>query len=1061
MALYLNVSNSLRQLSKKLSSNLQAEEKDVFQPQYIVTQTEGMNNWLKLQIADHLGIAANCSFLKPNELIYKLYTVLGGPYPDTLSIENLTWLLYKILGEKEFNDKYRYIANYYTTESIDRDVKRMALAEKTTDLFDQYQIYRPELIQAWNSCLPEECTKDDWQKYLWIRAKQLSGNNLPDKTNIGEHITLELQQQDQQARLKARIPSLHIFGLSIITKYHLDLLFQSGEYIDISYYILNPAPTDYWFDSKSEKEAARFQQRGYNVEHIGSGNNLLTSWGKVTQDAFKMFFEKDELLNSYEDIADAVPVTDTLLHKIQNDIYRNATLTERNNIGAKDIEDGSLTINSCYTVAREVEVLYNYLVHLVSKKEDMFSPRDIVVMVTNIDTYAPYIKAVFNNAPYKFRYSIADESFINAESMVSALGSILKMNRQSFKAEQVLQLLDSKSIRERFGITNVELIRRVVDEANIRFGIDGRTEDDTRYVSWTYGVKRIMYGICMSGSQEYNDGEDALYPVDMVEGSDAYELVRFCHFIDVLIDSIAERRADRSIADWTKYVESVLHNFVCEPHEDLDEEFTIITNQLAEMNVASELLGENISYEIFNYRFVQSLSSKTKAGSFAGGGITFCSLIPMRSIPFKVVALLGLNFDKFPRRETPLGFDLRKNERRPGDRNIKENDKHLFLETVLSAIDYLYLSYIGQNAKDNTSLPPSAVIDELVDYIQSKCEIEKVRDIIITKHPLHLFSRKYAKENTVFYNYLDDKRIEIENKLNIEKQNDTLDFQEISVDSLIQFFKNPFKAYYNKILKIYYDDDQVLLSETEMFDLDGLSQWSLKQELMEVGHGDVQTMTAELVRKGRLPLKNMATVKVDEAENLVAPVRESYNKLIGEEEASTISINVPIDSCTITGKLKVFGNKLVVLSFSKREFKYQLEGYIKYLSAKAQGESLQSYFISAHQKQIYAGENISQEQALNRLNQLVEIYKEGHKKIIPFYPDLKIKPNEVEALSDVIFAKKINEVAAPFGYECTDQYLLNEYKSGYFNQEGLVEEYKTIAEKLLVPMQELFPGYWN
>ena len=193
MALYLKVSNSLENLSQGLSLSLHESQNSVFEPHLIVTQTEGMNNWLKMQIASHLGIAANCRFLKPNDLIHQLYYLLGGRYTEILSTQNLTWLLFKLLGEADFADRFPKVAAYYQTGDADKDLKRMGLAEKTADLFDQYQVYRPDMIREWNGKTLKEVGEEDWQEFLWIKAKKVSDNSLPDKTIIGQHILQALK----------------------------------------------------------------------------------------------------------------------------------------------------------------------------------------------------------------------------------------------------------------------------------------------------------------------------------------------------------------------------------------------------------------------------------------------------------------------------------------------------------------------------------------------------------------------------------------------------------------------------------------------------------------------------------------------------------------------------------------------------------------------------------------------------------------------------------------------------------------------------------------------------
>jgi exodeoxyribonuclease V gamma subunit len=1058
MALHLKVSNSLDSLATGLADSLKHSGNSVFAPHYIVTQTDGMNNWLKLQLAERLGITANCRFLKPNELIHRLYFLLGGHQTDMLSADNLSWLLFKLLGEKTFTDRFPAIAAYYQNAGGDEDTRRMALAEKVADLFDQYQVYRPDMVRQWNDEITENDPEYKWQQYLWVRIKKEAGDSLPDKTLIESYILHQLKQPAAQASLAFRLPRVQLFGLSIITAYHVQILFELSKVVDVHFYILNPAPLVYWFDDRSEKQLALWRQKDSKKAAGGiTGNTLLTNWGRVIQDSFALFFRHDEFLNAYEDIDIVPPEPDSLLHKIQDDVF-NAATTSRNTITTDDLKDGSLQINACYTVAREVEALYNYLVYLVDKRKEALSPRDIVVMVSNIDSYAPYIKAVFNNAPYKFRYTIADESYNESDNIFTSLHSILQLNEDNFKAEAVLQLLDSTYIRKRFDLTDLARIREVITHANIRFGLEGHAEDETRLVSWEYGIKRIMYGICMSGEMDYDDGRDHFIPLDIIEGSEALEIIRFCHFVQVLMDSIRERHQPRTIAGWVQYMEAILHNLVLEPAEDTDEDYHTLMKHLADYNLLNEYMTEAVSFEVFDLQFGQMLSATTRTGLFANGGITFCSLIPMRSIPFKVVALLGLNYDKFPRREQAASFNLMNRERMRGDRNIKENDKHLFLETILSAKEYLYISYLGQNAKDNTPLPPSALIDELLDYLEAGAsEPVAVRKTLVTLQPLQGFSHKYNIGARQLYNYLNTTKLQPTQYVKADKEHEPLNFEEISLDELVRFFKNPFKAYYNKVLGIYYDDEQILLEETELFSLNKLQQWNLKNLLLTTDN--TEALQRRLVQTGTLPLKNMAEVSLQQVEEQVEPVRKQFALATQDAPKETIAVQLRINDSLLTGAIsQVFNNTLVQVSWSKNETKYLVETYIRYLAGVAAGKLTGARFISAAKKEdIFEAIPLKQEVALQRLTALVAIYKAGFTSMVPFYPDLDIKPKDVADLDEVKFRKAVDKTLEV----SNDLYIVPEYEKGYFEQEGILEKYKAIALQVLLPLAELFPRYYD
>jgi len=1064
MSLHINGSNSLEQLAVQLSAELYKQQNHVFQPQYIVTQTQGMNNWLKIKIAGNLGIVANSKFLKPNDLVNEIYYKLGSINKQALSPAILQWVLFTLLGGKEFHDEFRKISNYYTND----DVKRMALAEKVADLFDQYQIYRPEMIRDWNENSEGFDGNNGWQKFLWVKAKEILGDSMPDKSVIGKHIIEALKQPEQQKKLRSQIPNIHVFGLSILTTYHVHILYELAKVINVTFYLLNPAPTIYWFEDKSEKQLALWRQKSKMKLSLAdlqsAGNPLLTGWGRVLQDTFSMFFESDAFLNQYNDVESPEPATDSLLGKIQNDIFHNSDFEGRNELTENDISDGSITLNACYTTAREVEVLYNYLVRLVDQEAVALSARDIVVMVSDIDAYAPYIKAVFNSARYKFPFTIADESFTISDNLFSALQSVLALGEDNFKAEEVLQLLDSKYIRTRFSISDPHLIRKAVDKANIRFGIEGRMEDETIYVSWKNGIRRIMYGICMSGGDEYNVDGYTTYPLDIAEGEDSFELIRFCHFAEVLISTIEDRKQVRTISEWGEYIEQVVDKLIYQEEDNTDEDYQLLLRNLEKLYVLIEVVPDKISFDVFKHSFVNSLSGESRSNAFASGGITFCSLIPMRSIPFKVVALLGLNFDKFPRKETRVSFNLMEQEKRKGDRNVKENDKHLFLETILSAQQYLYLSYIGRSSKDNTLLPPSVLVDELIDYIQSGVRDDKikVRETMVTTHPLHGFSHKYHMHDARFYNYLGNAETPPPHPgVGNTTTTEPLTFDEVSIDSFISFFKNPFKAYYNNVLRIRYEQDNVLLPENEVFELDGLQFWQMKQDLLFSDFDQLTTYRNKGVATGSLPLKNMADWVLTSTETTVSPLKELVSEYIGDEAEESVHIELQVNETLLKGKLnRIYDGKLVFISFSKNESRYLLEAYIRYLIAIAAGSPLDLYYISSAKNSVYKIEESSRSKksALRALQKLLNLYKLGHEEILMFYPDFNKSPADIAGLTHNKFKVLVNKYLER---DSCDTYVKKENSFGFFSQEGVFEQYVENTEAIFGEARELFDAYYS
>ena len=523
-----------------------------------------------------------------------------------------------------------------------------------------------------------------------------------------------------------------------------------------------------------------------------------------------------------------------------------------------------------------------------------------------------------------------------------------------------------------------------------------------------------------------------------------------------------DRSHPRNLAAWGQHILNLADNLVFQSDSnEADEDYQRLLQYIENLNLLTETYNEAVSYEVFKHSFLDIIASESRSHSFAVGGITFCSLIPMRSIPFKIVALLGMNFDKFPRRETPLSFNLMEQKRRKGDRNVKENDKHLFLETVLSAQQYLYISYIGRSAKDNSIHPPSALVDELVDYIESGITETgvKVRDRLITTHPLHGFSQKYFQNLPGFYSYLggeDNGENNNLKKVAVTKEGKIFDFSEIPVNALLSFFKNPFKWYYNKVPGIYYNEDEVLLPDTELFELDGLQQWQLKNDLLQLDEDAAEAYRIRALKTGNAPLKHMSDILIASTMEAVAPVRNLINDCIGDEPAAEVLINIKVEDSVITGKLEnVYKDKMLVISFSKNHYKYLLETYLKYVLVTAQGLHIELVYISAveNKRDTIPVGTLSQKAALQLLHQWVSFFKNGHSSIFLLYPELSENPLKIASLTFEKFNESIGKSIGRYSRE----FLQKEFDNGLFKSPDAVSHFQENTLAFFEPIATLFP----
>ncbi len=141
----------------------------------------------------------------------------------------------------------------------------------------------------------------------------------------------------------------------------------------------------------------------------------------------------------------------------------------------------------------------------------------------------------------------------------------------------------------------------------------------------------------------------------------------------------------------------------------------------------------------------EQLVGNAPAQRFLSGGVSVCGLVPLRNVPFKLICVLGLDADAFPRRDPADAMNrMLAGRRLPGDRSVREDDRYLFLQTLMAAQEQLYLSYTGIDMRKGTPIEPSVVLSELLDHV---CEgyftdAKAARGALVTRHPMQAFSAR-------------------------------------------------------------------------------------------------------------------------------------------------------------------------------------------------------------------------------------------------------------------------------------------------------------------------------
>ena len=975
----------------------------------ILIQTDGMERWLALEIAKHNNIFSCYEFITPHNLPDLARRLSGledeekSPYSRNLFVWSLLGLLDSNLTA---NKNVTLLSEYIKEKDSIGDLKRFQIASLTADLFDQYALYRSEILEYWDSgklvfadnSKPHEL----WQFAIWRLMNERYGG-------LNHHKRLRRilnKLDDVNIAPPAGFPErLICFGISMLPEYHLSLLEKMSAFIPVHLFHYNPSKY-YWGDIVTDKERARIERRtkkNTNDSHLERGNALLADFGRSGRDFLTALYEGDILAEETDLFDDAINNDLTLLHSIQNDI---AELNDRAGSEKQLVAEGdnSLCFVSCHSPMREVEVLHDSLLELFNHDKTL-EPREILVLTTDINLYAPYIDTVFGigksvsgkSSSAYIPYSIADRSISGAKPVVRLYLDILELLAGRMEASKVMSVFDSESLRKKYSLEpeDMEVLNKWVTEANIRWGLDGAFREELSLPTdpentWLYGLERMMLGYAMQSSDKFFDG---LYPFDEIEGSNAQLLGDFASFIGSLAKYVRDIKRKKTIAEWKRFFTGIINDFFDEDGDD-ESDVRYIRGKIEILDSIisiCDFTGE-ISYNVVKSYFTDIFNTDFTTRGFITGGVTVCSMVPLRSIPFRIIYVLGMNDSAFPRNQRPLAFDLMRENPKRGDRSTRDSDRYLFLETILSAREKLFISYVGRNIKDNSLTLPSNVVTELQDYISEFYSFpngKSFHDILVNEHPLQGFSDKYFNgQLTSFRNdNFDVARIlhedkKAENKKQVVQSYAGTIKSSINADELIRFFKNPAKYFMKDCLSINLESKSSTLTDMESLNLDGLEKYKMKEDILtKIDSGfSLNTMYRS---SGMLPPGTIGEYEFFTVEQNVKAFQKELQKVTGGEQVKKITYSCTVSGITLYAGFDVCAEKSISFRPATVKPKDHLGFWIKHLILKAAGFPGSSVYVG-EDKSIELG-NV--ENANRSLDKLLDLYKRGHKTAIAFFPD--------------------------------------------------------------------------
>lgn len=874
--------------------------------EHILVQSNGVAQWLKLSLARDAadggcGIAAALEMQLPSRFIWQAYrAVLGAksvPRVSPFDKSVLTWQLMRTLPALLDEDVFEPLRRFLERDDDLR--KRYQLAQRLADLFDQYQVYRADWLADWAEGRDTVSTSRQgvqpitpslrWQPRLWRALLEAVGPQAAAGSRADVHRRFMAAAATWQGERPALLPSrLIVFGISSLPQQSLEVLGALARWCQVLMCVHNPCEHD-WSHIVADKDLLRAERLRRQRRPGGEGvvadealhlhaQPLLAAWGKQGRDFIRLLDLHDER-EGYEqrfaaigqriDSFQANPGV-TLLEQLQDDIRDLRPLAEtRTRWPAVDARaDDSIRFHIAHGPQREVEVLHDQLLAALAADPGL-RPRDIIVMVPDIATYAPHVQAVFGllerHDARHIPFTLADQAQRQHDPLLGAVEKLLHLPESRVAVTDVLDLLEVPAVRARFGIAEDELplLQRWISAANIRWGLnaDQRASlglpGDLWHNTWLAGLRRMLLGYAVGSGAAWQ----GVVPMDEIGGLDAVLLGPLVRLVEALESHWDILRSPASPAEWGDRLRGLLAAFVAT--EEGRDGLTLSRLQSALQDwqdaCADASLDEPLPLSVVREHWLAQMDQGSLSSTFFAGAVTFATLMPMRAIPFCRVALLGMNDGDYPRSRPPMDFDLMAQDYRPGDRSRREDDRYLFLEALLSAREHLHVSWVGRSIVDNEERPPSVLVAQLRDHIAAGWRLagdaadaghDEFADAaaspllaaLTVEHRLQPFHSDYftASGHPGLFSYATEWRAELDSQPSVAGADRAVPLAPLSrrpaltLHSLSDFLKDPVRFFFQRRLGIHFDESDPAAADQEPFALDALRNWQLQNELIQV-----------------------------------------------------------------------------------------------------------------------------------------------------------------------------------------------------------------------------------
>ena len=1017
--------NRVERLLAQLAEDVAREPPaSVFTPTTVVAASPAMARWINLRLAEVCGVAANLDYPLPATFVWRLARALLDDLPeaDPLSLEAMTWQVFAELPALLPQHAFEPLRRYLHDDTDGR--KRWQLAARIADVYDRCQLYRPELIRAWTDgreAMGLNATHaESWQGRLWRRL--VARREAQQRVAVLDQLLNVLTQPRSPVGLPKRVA---VFAVSSLPPVLVQAFQALARHIAVDLYLHTPT-ADYWSDLVSQKALARKRLlQPDDADLWESGNPLLGSWGRQGQALHDLLLQGDTPLDERDAYATDWP--DTLLGRLQRDLFELKPVPAQGERERRH-PDGSVQVHLCHSPARECQVLLDSLLSLFEAAPDL-RPEDVLVMVPDIARYAPDIAAVFDGhrsvsdssaaeppGSPRIPWNLSDIAIADEHPLVRVFLRLLGLPESRFTQSEVLSYLDVPQLAAHFGL-DPDAVNRVRDwlaASNLRWGLDGAHKarlqlPDTEQNTWAQAEARLFAGYALEGT----DGFAGIAPVAGIEGAGAAALGGFWRLFDRLRLAARRLAEPRIAADWQRELGRLIADFFGE-RDDPDGRLQRIRDAVAELAEQAGPVTEPLSLALVRTWLAERVAgtgTERRGGRWFSGGVTFCGMRPLRSLPFQVICVLGLDDDAFPRRDRPVEFDPMRRAWRPGDPRKADEDRYLFLETLLGARRRLYLSCVGQDIRSNEPRQPSVLLRELADHIDQYFDnaegAQPLSEAITHKHPLQPFSQARFRAPAPSFDadwcrvarQVQQGGAERAATGSVDWPTERLSeapegLREITLSQLERFLVHPVRYFVQTRLGVYLHEVEPE-PDDEPFALDRLAGWALKTRLLADRLGGRPASADRLAAEGLLPHGAFGALALSREQRDLAPLEDALAPYTGRT-AAQLHLDLTCDagaaSLRLTGQVNGLYPGLGLLRW--RAGKLRGEDRLRlWLAHLARWAVADAALVEAPEPSVLLGQEgrfelrdaLPRDQARARLCDLLVLYWEGVQRPLPIF----------------------------------------------------------------------------